>query len=330
MRAVQLHFREPRKTLVSSLPRGREPGGRAQLDACLRGYGGLYELNWPHAGLRVGWLRLIAVLVLLTAPLLAMALPRPDPVPGGVAVLALPTGFDTTSQASFAGRPVLTVPVDGGWRAVVGIPLGQMPGPAALRLRFADGHTQNISFTVAARDYPVQRITITDQDKVTPSAASLKRIEREQAEILAAFRHRSAAPPRLDFTMPAQGPLSSNFGLRRVINGQPRSPHSGIDIAAPAGAPVTAPAPGRVLRVGDYFFTGNTVFVDHGQGLVTLYCHLSAVAVHEGQRLATGDAIGTVGSTGRATGPHLHWALSLNDARIDPRLFLATEAQAAR
>jgi len=287
-----------------------------------------------HPGRRLRGIGLAAALALLAAPLLAVALPRPDPVPGGVSVLALPAGFDAGGQASFAGKPVLTVPIDGGWRAVVGIPLGQTPGPAALRLRFADGRTQNIGFTVAARDYPVQRITITDQDKVTPSAASLKRIEREQVEILAAFRHRSAVllpgAPLLGFAMPAQGPLSSNFGLRRVINGQPRSPHSGIDIAAPAGAPVTAPAPGRVLRVGDYFFTGNTVFVDHGQGLVTLYCHLSSVAVREGQQLATGDAIGKVGSTGRATGPHLHWALSLNDARVDPRLFLAAETQAAR
>ncbi|MGK2913339.1 MAG: peptidoglycan DD-metalloendopeptidase family protein [Porticoccaceae bacterium] len=301
-----------------------------QLDTRFRGYDGLGKLLWRAADPSAWAARLIAALILLVAPLLAMALPRPDPVPGGVAVLALPTGFDAAAQASFAGKPVLTVPVDDGWRAVVGIPLGQTPGPAALRLRFGDGRTQNIGFAVAARNYPVQRITITDQDKVTPSPASLKRIEREQVEILAAFRHRSTPAPMLGFAMPAQGPLSSNFGLRRVINGQSRSPHSGLDIAAPAGAPVTAPAPGRVLRVGDYFFTGNTVFVDHGQGLITLYCHLSQVAVREGQQLATGDAIGKVGSTGRATGPHLHWALSLNDARVDPRLFLVAETHAAR
>jgi murein DD-endopeptidase MepM/ murein hydrolase activator NlpD len=268
------------------------------------------------------------VCVLLAAP--AQALPRHDPVPGGVAVVALPAGFDAQGEARFAGRPVLTVPAADGWYAVVGLPLGQTPGPAALHLRLADGRTQNVGFRVEPRQYPVQRLTITDQDKVTPSPESLKRIEREQVEILAAFRHRSAGAPTLAFGMPATGPLSSNFGLKRVINGQARSPHSGIDIAAPAGAPVTAPAPGRVLRVGDYFFTGNTVFIDHGQGLVTLYCHLSQVAVHEGQVLQTGDAIGKVGSTGRATGPHLHWALSLNDARVDPRLFLAPDAQAAR
>ena len=278
----------------------------------------------PHLAAALLWLGIC----LLAAP--AHALPRHDPVPGGVAVIALPAAFDARSEARFADRPVLTVPAADGWRAIVGLPLGQPPGPAALHLRFADGRTQNIGFRVQPRQYPVQRLTITDQDKVTPSPQSLQRIELEQAEILAAFRHRSAGAPPLAFALPATGPLSSNFGLRRVINGQPRSPHSGIDIAAPAGAPVTAPAPGRVLRVGDYFFTGNTVFVDHGQGLVTLYCHLSRVAVREGQLLQTGDAIGNVGSTGRATGPHLHWALSLNDARVDPRLFLAADAQAAR
>lgn len=285
------------------------------------------KMNWTIP------VRLSAAVLSLLAALLAVpaqALPRHDPVPGGVAVVALPAGFDARAEARFAGRPVLAVPTAEGWRAIVGLPLAQPPGPAALRVRFPDGRTQNIGFTVAGREYPVQRITITDHDKVTPSAASLKRIEREQVEILAAFRHRSAGVPTLSFAMPATGPLSSNFGLRRVINGQPRSPHSGIDIAAPTGAPVVAPAPGRVLRVGDYFFTGNTVFVDHGAGLVTLYCHLSKVAVREGQVLDAGDAIGAVGSTGRATGPHLHWALSLNDARVDPRLFLAADTQAAR
>jgi len=277
--------------------------------------------------------RLVAALLWLGGVLLASpahALPRHDPVPGGVAVIALPAGFDAQSEARFAGRPVLTVQAADGWRAIVGLPLGQTPGPAAVHVRLTDGRTQNVGFKVLVREYPVQRLTITDQDKVTPSPQSLKRIEREQVEILATFRHRSAGTPTLAFAMPAAGPLSSNFGLKRVINGQPRSPHSGIDIAAPAGAPITAPAPGRVLRVGDYFFTGNTVFVDHGQGLVTLYCHLSRVAVREGQVLETGDAIGNVGSTGRATGPHLHWALSLNDARVDPRLFLTPAAQAAR
>lgn len=281
---------------------------------------------WQVASRRLAGL--LAIACLLATP--AWALPRHQPIPGGVAVLALPAPFDAASQAQFAGRQVLTVPTGDGWRAVVGIPLGQTPGPAALRLTFADGSTRNIGFTVAAHTYPEQRLTIADPDQVTPSAQSLKRIRGEQAQIRAAFRHRSADRPPLRFSLPAQGPLSSNFGLRRVLNGQPRSPHSGIDIAAPAGAPVTAPAAGRVLRVGDYFFTGKTVFVDHGQGLVTLYCHLSEIAVQEGQSLQAGERIGAVGSTGRATGPHLHWALSLNDARVDPRLFLASEAQAAR
>ncbi|WP_455232026.1 peptidoglycan DD-metalloendopeptidase family protein [Geopseudomonas aromaticivorans] len=242
-----------------------------------------------------------------------------QPVPGGVAVVDLGTGAQRPA-ARYQGKPVLVTREDGRrWIAVVGLPLTVKPGREQLEL--ADG--RRLAFEVGSRHYKEQRITLKNQQQVTPNAANLARIERELAVQTDAYRQFSPRQPsNLLLDRPVGGPLSSPFGLRRFFNGEERNPHSGLDFAVPAGTPVKAPAAGKVILVGDYFFNGRTVFVDHGQGLISMFCHLSRIGVKVGDELARGAVLGKVGATGRATGPHLHWNVSLNDARVDPSIFI--------
>lgn len=252
--------------------------------------------------------------------LAADGLPLGSPVPGGVVLLPLDHRGDTPPEVRYQDRRVMTIRGTEGWTAVVGIPLEAKPGTHAIETR----NGARIDFAVQNKDYAVQRLTLANQRMVTPPQDELKRIFEETARINNAFATWSEdSIDTLPFSLPAEGPESSAFGLRRILNGEERRPHSGIDIAAPTGAPVHAPASGIVIDTGDYYFNGRTVFVDHGQGLITMYCHLEEIRVQSGQRLARGDLLGTVGMTGRATGPHLHWTVSLNNARVDPHLFLA-------
>ena len=208
---------------------------------------------------------------------------------------------------------------NGRWVSIVGIPLSANPGNHKLLIK---GFSKPISFTVKPKKYAVQRITIKDKRKVNPTAEDLKRIRREKIRINSALKNWVDSDEiNTRFILPVAGELSSPFGLRRFFNEQARKPHSGIDIAAPEGTSIQAPAAGKIIESGDFFFNGNSVFIDHGQGLVTMYCHMSQVIVKPGQIVAQGEAIGTVGQTGRVTGPHLHWSVSLNDARVDPSLF---------
>ncbi len=246
-------------------------------------------------------------------------------VPGGIAAVdsGLP-GAESRPQAWFRGRRVLVLPAGEPptWHALAGLPLALEPGTHHLEFIATAGKTRH-PIVVGTHDYPEQRITISNQRQVNPAPLDLERIGRERKLMDSAFRAwRDTGTPQWRFVLPVEGPRSSAFGLRRFFNDQPRSPHSGLDLAAPAGTPVHAPAGGVVSRTGNYFFNGKTVLIDHGQGLVTMYCHLQEIAVTEGQLLERGDTIGKVGATGRATGPHLHWSVSLNDVRVDPDLFL--------
>ncbi len=259
----------------------------------------------------------------------AQALDISRPVPGGVVTLELGPSAERPQASLPNGVPVLVMGDPGGWRAVLGIPLSAVPGNATLLVRRAgQPEPQRSSYAIGPMQYAEQRLTVAP-GKVDLSKADLARYERErahQAQVIATFS--DTAPPELSLRAPVAGPRSSSFGLRRVFNGQSRNPHSGMDIAAPTGTPVFAPRAGRVIDTGDYFFNGKTVWLDHGAGLLTMYCHLSDIQVKVGDRLAGGDRLGSVGATGRVTGPHLHWSVSLNRAMVDPALFLAADARA--
>ena len=279
-----------------------------------------------------GITRLLLTLVCALAgamPAAAIDIPATAAVPGGVALIELPASA-SAPRASFNGKPVMVLADGDAYAALVGLPLGLEPGTHQLLVRQADGEQTAYPFDVQAKQYETQHLTIENKRMVNPEKRDLERISREQrriGEALATWNDHS--PGTLRFRLPVDGPLSSPFGLRRFFNEQPRKPHSGLDIAAEEGTPIRAPAGGRVLDTGDFFFNGNTVFIDHGQGLVTMYCHLARIDVQPGQYLETGEVLGAVGKTGRVTGAHLHWGVSLNDARVDPTLFLEPQPSAA-
>ena len=260
---------------------------------------------------------------LLPATSSATDLPRESRVPGGIAIIELGDADAPPGSVVFNGYGAPVLRTDAGWVAVVGIPLDTKPGAHAATLQPAAGDARKLEFTVADKRYDEQRLKVPNQRHVDPSKEDLERIERERKRIEAALGNYAAdRVPAFAMQAPVAGRRSSSFGLRRFFNDQPRNPHTGMDIAAPTGTPVRSPAPGVVTDTGDYFFNGNTVFVDHGRGVVTMYCHLNRIDVKPGDEVTAGTRLGLVGATGRVTGPHLHWGVAVNRAMVDPALFL--------
>lgn len=243
-------------------------------------------------------------------------LPQDSRRAGGIAVIPLSNEIKTMT---YQGQNVLITEEDQQRYAIFGIPLATAIGTLKL-----DTNTKPILIEIKPHKYAEQRLTVKNQDHVNPNTEQLARYQREAEEQNQIYR--SFTPAQSvgfpEFIVPTKGKFSNSFGRKRFFNGEERAPHSGLDIPAPVGQKIVAPASGTVQQIGDYFFNGKTVLIDHGQGLISMFCHLSRIDVVNGQQIKQGETLGLVGNTGRVTGAHLHWGMSLNDARVDPQLFL--------
>ena len=255
----------------------------------------------------------------------AETFPIASPVPGGIAIIDLTPDFNEQAKVYFWKKRILTRKTNNTWQAVVGLPLKIKAGIHKIKIISAQGKKKYLEFSVHSKDYETRHITIKNKRMVSPTKKDIERHYKEKPLMVAALKTWTEnSNIQTNFIHPVDGRFSSIFGLKRIYNKQKRiRRHTGLDIAAPVGAAIISPANGKVIRTGSYFFTGNTVFIDHGQGLVSMYCHLNKTHVKAGQQLKQGQNIGTVGMTGRVSGPHLHWVVSLNNTKVDPKLFIS-------
>lgn len=265
------------------------------------------------------------LLLITLLPAITNALPEQALVPGGIALIELPD-FQKNTIVRFGGKRLAVYPLEDSWIALAGIPLTAKTGDHHFSIENYTGTPPETRITIADKKYQEQHLTIKNKRKVNPNETDLKRIASERTRKYKAKTLRTETLPSVDFIWPVSGEISSIFGLRRFFNEQERRPHSGLDIAAAEGTPVKAVANGTVIDAGDFFFSGNMIYLDHGQGIISLYAHLSRIDVKPGDTVTSGDVIGAVGQTGRVTGAHLHFAVIANQTLIDP-VYMLPEKQ---
>lgn len=266
---------------------------------------------------------------MMMTSLQSVAAPEQALVPGGIAIMGL-KNYEPETRITFDDRKTTIFKQDDAWYALAGIPLKAKPGTYQFKIQQRDGSSLVSKVEIRGKKYQEQHLTIKNKRKVNPNEQDMQRITSERVLKRAAKNHWSDSYPDVDFIWPVNGEISSIYGLRRFFNEQERNPHNGLDIAAPEGTDIRAPADGTVIEAGDFFFSGNMVYIDHGQGLISLYAHLSRIDVKPGDVLRRGEILGAVGQTGRVTGAHLHFAVMSNGVLFDPMYLLQNQPPTAQ
>lgn len=259
-------------------------------------------------------------------PLMALTLPHSEPIAGGIIIKEIESASVPTLYHGKHRLMLLPAQERGKYIVIAGVGLQESTKiPYTLKIVEAS-HERQLQVLLKDKKYKKQYITLKNKRKVSPKKMDMKRINSESQRSKDALeRYTKQKFLSLSMIKPVDVKISDDFGKRRYFNNKPRRPHSGVDMPSPVGTPIVAPLGGEVVDQGAFFFNGNVIFIDHGLGLVSMYCHLSHFDVKKGDHVKQGQKIGEVGKTGRVTGPHLHWGVSLNGAMVDPRLFFVNQ-----